>query len=164
MGILKITSIMISFLLLFIACKDVDRIGYNFEHRRIYLKNWNIKENPIEKVILDCYTNETNFKNIERTAVATAITDDYVTRKFTSLTFDSLPIIPTNRDYKLTINDTIIYNIKNIKTDYKIKAHMPLSIDTMHNMIKSIHINNKEYKFDKPRNFLIPEKSYIIEK
>ena len=47
MGILKITSIMIPFLLLFIACKDVDRIEYDYEHKEINLKNWNIKKHPI---------------------------------------------------------------------------------------------------------------------
>ncbi|WP_103867116.1 hypothetical protein [Aquimarina sp. I32.4] len=163
MDILKITSVIITFLFLFINCKDVKRRGYNYEHKEINLKNWNVKENPIEKVSLLCYKKGTDFKTLETTVVATAIIDDYKNRKMTSLAFDSLPIL-LNKNYKLTINDTIIYNIKNIKTDYRIDGHGPNIIDTVHNMIRSFNINNKEYNFDKPRNFLIPKDAYIIEK
>ncbi|MCD8416017.1 hypothetical protein LNJ07_11680 [Tenacibaculum dicentrarchi] len=161
MGILKTISIMITFLFLFIACKDVKRRGYNYEHREINLKNWNIKEIPIEKASLLWYKKGTDFKILERTFVSTVIIDDYKSRKMTSLVFDSLPII-LNKNYKLIINDTIIYSIKDIKTDYRIDGHGPNIIDTVHNMIKSININEKKYIFDKPRVFTIPKEAYKI--
>ena len=163
MDILKTISLIILFIFLFIACKRVRRTRSNYEHKEINIKNWNIKENPIEKASLLCYSKGTDFKNIERTVVATAIIDDYQSRKITSLTFDSLPIILT-KNYKLMINDTIIYKMKNIKIDYSIVGYGPNHIDTVYNMIKSMSINNKVYKFDKPRIFTIPKDAYTIEK
>ena len=161
MGILKITSII--FFIVLSSCREPRIYRHEYDHKRINIENWDLKQDTIKKAVLYSYKKNSNFKILEGKFTQVKVTNND-SRNFISLLFDSLPIINLKKDYKLIINDTVTYRLKNINTSYSISRDGPNRIDSLYNMIKSFNLNNKEYKFDKPRVFLIPKDAYTIEK
>lgn len=156
MGTLKLNSIVLIIILLISSCADPEIIRYDYVHNRLAIENWDIKKDTITNAELYCYEKNNNFDKLMFISYLDTIFDRYDSHKWTYLTFHSFPDIKTDKDYKLVINDTIEYKISNIETSYIIKYHMPVSVDSVYNMIKSMNINGREYIFETPRIFIIP--------
>lgn len=162
MDILRLTKIILLILLFLTSCREVERNRYDYNHKKIVLEQWDSKNTHIYKISLVQYEKGTNFSSEKKEYKLDSVFD--YTKEHDAIFLRFLSPILTDKDYKLTINDSVTYRLKDIETSYKIKPYMPLSIDSVYNMIKSININGKEYFFDKPRVFTIPKEAHSSEK
>jgi hypothetical protein len=139
------------------SCAEPQIRRYDYAHQVLAIENWNIKDDNISSAKLYCYERNSAFNELLFVSYVDTIIDRYDSHGWTSLRFHFLTDIKTNKDYKLNINDTIEYKISNIKTTYIMSYQMPISKDSVYNMIKSIKINNKTYNYDEPKILMIPK-------
>ncbi|WP_103867115.1 hypothetical protein [Aquimarina sp. I32.4] len=161
MDILKLIRIILLILVFLTSCREIKRNKYDYNHKEIVLKNWNLKKNPIHKISLVQYKEKTNFTSFEREHKLDTVLD--YSKGHNAVFLQYSDSILTNKDHQLTINDSAIYRIKDIQTSYIISPYVPLSIDSVYNMIKYMNINGKKYIFDKPRVFTIPKEAHSLE-
>ena len=161
MDILKIIKITTVLLLLY-SCRDIKYQTYIYPHKHINIENWNIKEKPVKSAVLFCYKKDSDFKILEKKISFIKAVDNYRSHKMVCISFDSLHSINLNKDYKLIINDSLIYKLKDIKTSYTVMYHGSNNIDSVYNLMKSININDLIYKYEKPRHFFIPKDTYTL--
>ena len=112
MAILKQSKwIIIFFSIILITCRKPIIKKYDYIHKELRIDNWDKKKESIYKVVLYQYKKDTEFQFLEKKAKAIEPFYYIEHRKVVVFNFDSIPIISTNKDYKLVINDTITYKI-----------------------------------------------------
>ncbi|MRM83038.1 hypothetical protein [Riemerella anatipestifer] len=156
MDILKSTKVLFLILLILFSCREIPRTRSEAEHKTIVLRNWDLKKFPIHKVSLKSYQKGSDFTIQELEFMLDSVADAKYNE---AIYLEFYAKMPMDKDYKLTINDSVLYMIKDIETSYVITPYMPSAIDSTYNMIKSLNINGKEYIFEQPRVFQIPKEA-----